>query len=150
MSRRAKRAVVATVLAWLAFWPLVHRGVVARYEINPWKLGGFAMYTVYWSSKVALFEPTPAGLRFIDDRRLAPEARRVLRRFRGQRNALGRLREPDDVARAVFAAHRDLDRLVVVVQRLWLDPDTARIDSAKTQYPYERGIDPRTGLPLRD
>jgi hypothetical protein len=122
----------------VALWPLAHRGLVAWQNVHPWKLGGFAMYTSYATTHVALFEPRSVGLALIDERTLAPDVQRALQAFRGERGALGRLRSPDDLARRVFDSRPDLANLVVVIQRSWLDPSTARIASSKDVIPYER------------
>ncbi|MGH0035643.1 MAG: hypothetical protein ACQGVK_11515 [Myxococcota bacterium] len=137
--RRAWRPVAAAlVVGFVAFWPLVHRGAVAWLDIHPWKLCGFAMYTTYSTTHVALFEPRAGGLALIDERTLPPLVQRELLAFRGERGALGALRSPDDLARRVFDARPDLRNLLVVVQRSWLDPATAHIASEKDLIPYER------------
>ena len=62
------------LLVFVALWPFVHLGLVARYEINPWKLGGFAMYTTPVPPvQVVLFEQGRAGgMTPIDERLLPP------------------------------------------------------------------------------
>ena len=40
-----RRALATAILVWVAAWPLAHRAAVSAFDINPWKLGGFAMYT---------------------------------------------------------------------------------------------------------
>lgn len=137
---RASRApwFAAVVLA-VALWPLVHPLVVAELDSDPWKLGGFAMYTSYQTTLVVLFEPMPQGLRVLPDENLSAGVRRARQEFRARRNSLGRGVRPDDLARRVYAEHPEWERLAVVVQRLWLDPETARIDSEKTTFLYEAG-----------
>jgi len=39
-----KRRLALALLAFVAAWPLVHRALVARFELDPWKHAGFAMY----------------------------------------------------------------------------------------------------------
>ena len=46
MKIRTKRRLVVFGLAAFTIWPLVHRGLVARYDTNPWRLFGWAMYCV--------------------------------------------------------------------------------------------------------
>mgnify|MGYP001616078877 CR=1 FL=1 len=45
MSAHAKTTVVAGALAALTLWPLVHLWLVARYDVSPWKLAGWGMYS---------------------------------------------------------------------------------------------------------
>jgi len=133
-----RRAAAAAVVAWAALWPLVHRFLVARYEIHPWKLGGFAMYTTWVDTHVALFEPMGDRLALIDERSLPEPALAALVAFRGARGALGRFSRPDELAATVFAERPRTRALLVVVQRQWLDRESARIASSKVTFPYER------------
>ena len=134
----ARHGAALALVVGVAVWPIAHRVLVETHEIHPWKLGGFAMYTTYATTKVALFEPRATGFRLIDERDLPAGAQAALRDVRGERSALGAFREPDPLARAVFASRPGLDQLLVVVQRLWLDAETAQVDSSKTHFPYER------------
>ncbi|HUF57244.1 MAG TPA: hypothetical protein VMM55_11865 [Thermohalobaculum sp.] len=45
-ARLARRVLVGLLLFAHATWICVHLGLVAAEEINPWKLGGYGMYTV--------------------------------------------------------------------------------------------------------
>ncbi|HSQ00629.1 MAG TPA: hypothetical protein VL049_25680, partial [Candidatus Dormibacteraeota bacterium] len=40
----AKQRLVVSVLAVLALWPLAHRALVWRYDLDPWRFFGWAMY----------------------------------------------------------------------------------------------------------
>lgn len=134
-----RRGLAVGVLAWAAVWPLVHRGLVAVWDVNPWKLSGFAMYTTPTPPvQVVAFEAKDGALAPIDEAALPDAARRVLRRFRIERHALGALRPPDDVGRALLDARPDLPHVVIAVQRMRLDPETARMTSIRRQFVYER------------
>lgn len=129
----------AALVLLVALWPLAQRALVVRYGSDPWRLGGFAMYATYQSTQVALFRVEPGGLRLVDESTLPGAARGELVRFRRMRSALGRLASPDAAVRAVHDARPELEHLVVVVQRLWLDPATARVASEKQVLPYLGG-----------
>lgn len=136
-----RRTAVVAVLAWVALWPLVHRALVARYELSPWKLSSFAMYSSpHPPILVALLVPSDGRLVPLDETALPTLARTELDRFRVERHVLGRLREPDDLARTVLAARPELPTLLIVVQRTWLDPATAHVESASEQYGYDRTV----------
>ena len=136
---QAKRAVAVAILLWVCLWPLAHRILVATWDVNPWKLGAFAMYTTPTPPvQVVLFRKGSDGLVPIDERTLTPAARAVLDRFRVERHALGRLRRPDDVGRATLRSSPDLEWLVVAVQRMLLDLRSARMTSRRDEYVYER------------
>lgn len=129
---------VAALLVVVALWPPLHRVAVAAWELNPWKLGGFAMYATHTTSLAVLLEPAAGVWRPLDEAALAPPVRQALAEFRRQRDALGLLRTPRDVARVVFENEPGREHMLVTVQRLHLEPSTGRIGSRKAQYFYER------------
>jgi hypothetical protein len=134
-----KRALAIAVLVFVAVWPFVHRVLVAKYDINPWKLGGFAMYTTPTPPiQVVLFHKVGASLAPIDERELPRPVRRQADAFRTLRHARGRLRRPDALGAAVLEARPDLDWVVIAVQRMRLDRKTARMTSTREQFVYER------------
>jgi hypothetical protein len=45
MSATTKTRVVHAALVLLTVWPAVHLGLVARYDLSPWKLAGWGMYS---------------------------------------------------------------------------------------------------------
>ena len=134
-----KPQIVAAVLLWIALWPLAHRALVARFDANPWKFAGWAMYTVpTLPVPLALFAGGDAGGVYLDERKLPPKLQETMERFRHERSALGTLRRPDDLARVAFEARSDLDELFVVVQKLSVDRQTARITASRQTYSYRR------------
>ena len=134
-----RRAAAIALLGWVALWPLAHRGLVARYDLNPWKLGAWAMYTTPIPPVLAVVAvERPAGLVALDEEALPGETRAVLQRFRAERHALGRLRTPEDVAAAVFAAQPDLQFLAVLVQWTRLDRATARMRTERERFVFDR------------
>jgi hypothetical protein len=136
-----KRNAVALLLAWVAVWPLVQRGLVARFAIDPWKLGGFAMYaTPSLPLLVALQVPRDGQLVLLDEATLPPPTRAALRRFRVERLALGRMRASDAAARVVLDARPDVPAVVVLLQRTTLDPVTARTRVSTERHSYDRSM----------
>jgi len=134
-----KRAVVACVLAWAALWPLAHYRLVHHYGLNPWKFGAWAMYTVPTPPVlVALFTRSGGGYRHIDHQSLSSELQQVHRRFQMDRHVWGDLARPDDLARAALAELPGVHSIVIIVQRMTLDPETSRMVSAKAEYDYDR------------
>ncbi len=135
----AKRNALVALLAFVAGWPLAHRGLVARYEVDPWKLGAFAMYaTPNLPVLVAAVGTSLAGTSVIDEAALPIWIRRDLDRFRVERAALGTLRDPEDVGRMLLAARPDLTSVAILIQRSALDPETATIRVATPRFVYRR------------
>jgi hypothetical protein len=136
-----KRRLALGLLGFVALWPLAHRALVARFEIDPWKLSGFAMYaTPSLPVLAAVLVPREGKLELLDEAALPVAAREALARFRVERLALGRLRAPDGVARALLAARPDLAGCAVLVQRTTLDPRTARMRRSAESFAYDRGV----------
>jgi len=134
-----KRNAIAALLAIVALWPAAHRVLVARYGIDPWKLGAFAMYaTPNLPVLVAVVGTTTSGTTVIDEAALPVWVRRDLDRFRVERAALGTLRDPEDVGRAILAARPDVTSVGILIQRTTLDPATATIRVATPRYVYTR------------
>jgi len=135
-----KRRIALALLAFAALWPLAHRALVAAVGADPWKLAGFAMYArPTLPVLVALFVPADGQLELVDEEALPAEVRERLDRFRRERVALGRLREPDDVARALLDAHPGAAGVTIVVQRTDLDPRSARTVAHRDWFTYDRG-----------
>jgi hypothetical protein len=134
-----KRAMVSAVLLIAVIWPLLHYGLVARYQLNPWKFGAWAMYTSpNLPVLAAVFTQVAEGYRLIAPESWPAEVREARRQFEMRRNDLGVLARPDKLAAAALAARPDLDNVVVLVQRFTLDPSSALTVSTKEQYVYPR------------
>jgi hypothetical protein len=135
MSTETKRRVVFSVLCVFALWPLAHRGLVARYDLDPWRFFGWAMYCQpklplrvgidAWRAGVRLSVPETAAL--------ANERRRYLAR----RAVWGSLLPPDDLAQEVLD-QAAADDVRIEVRRLVLDPATSRIVTREQVYRYEQ------------
>jgi hypothetical protein len=105
-----KRRIALGLLGFVALWPLAHRALVARFELDPWKHSGFAMRRASLPVLAAVLRRRRAGCPAGQATRL--QTRAALDRFRVERLALRR-RRPEDVARAMFAARPELTGLVV-------------------------------------
>ncbi len=127
------------VLVWAGLWPFAHWALVAQYDINPWKLGGWAMYA---SPKppvmVAAFREADGSLQVLDERAFAEPAREALERFRIRRHALGKLVEPEEPARAILAEQAALPKVTILVQTYYLSTESARMRSTIDRYSYDR------------
>jgi hypothetical protein len=130
MSPIQKERVVHACLAALTLWPLVHIGLVWRFDLSPWKLAGWGMYSaprLALSGGMELYGHDPATDRWeqivtpSDD--LNARATAFLLRHRWLR----RLTDATPVADAVAADNPTWDRLRLVIGYTELDRDTGRI-----------------------
>ena len=133
MSFAAKRRLVLWFLVCLAAWPLAHRFLVASFEIDPWRLGGWAMYcTPKLRVEVGLV-PERAGRPIELD--LPPSLREEANRFAARRAVLGRFVNPALLARGVLD-RLDVDSVVVTIQHHRLDPRTNRVVGTREYFRY--------------
>lgn len=139
MSSLLHRGTLILVLAIAGIWPLAHHLLVERWEANPWKFGGWAMYSEpALPVLVAMFEPREEGFAYLTETALPRPTFAALEVFKMRRRELGKLLAPDDLASLTLSSRQDLFSLVVLVQRFRVDPTTAHMTSTRTSYRYER------------
>jgi hypothetical protein len=124
-----KRRVVGVFLLCFAFWPLCQHALVRVYGVDPWKLFGWAMYSVPGPMKTVrvVLVDADGELRRLDLRHYTPEEQALVDRFRERRRALGRLASSEPLARGIFELHPEASGVFVPVLTFALDPDTARL-----------------------
>jgi hypothetical protein len=126
---RIRARIVYAGLALFTLWPAVHIGLVERYDLSPWKLAGWGMYStprfdlagmeVYGrGSQNEEFEkltvPTPE---------LREEATRFLERYRWLR----RLARPDAFVRLVKEQNPAWREVRVVIYQPTLDRESGMV-----------------------
>ena len=123
-----KRLFLQTLLVAMALWPAAHYGLTQAYGVNPWKLFGFAMYTV----------PGPRmELQIIGERggrgQLLPRRSYGLRevdaaaRYFNYRAELGELASAAPLARIFLDGRPELEAVVIGVKQYRIDPSTALV-----------------------
>lgn len=139
MTLAAKRRLVIGCLAALAVWPLVHRVLVVRYELDPWRFFGWAMYcTPKMPVRVHLFTIDGGRRERVDIGTLARRQRQAVYALQRRRMVWGRLASPDRVGTALRAAYPEADAVEVEIERWALDPGSATIVARLTRYRYEQ------------
>jgi len=136
LSTDTKRCVVALGLVALALWPPIHRGLVARYDVSPWRFFGWAMYC---QPKIPISIDAFVD---VDGVRLPLEQAVAERRaiahsrfeFMQRRETWGTLVEPDEFSRKVLEAVPQADRAEIIVRHLGLDPATGNIAARTYSY----------------
>ena len=115
--RPAKTTLLGTTLVALALWPLVHLWLVARFDVNPWKLAGWGMYSVPRSRSLGMeiFGRDAAGGDLVHLGAPSPAMRDDAARYLERHRWLRKLVRPDALAAAVAAAHPDWVEIDVVV-----------------------------------
>jgi hypothetical protein len=132
-----KRRVVAAGVVLFALWPAVHRGLVAVFDANPWKLAGWAMYaTPHFPSEVSLRLVRGGEERPVED--LSEWERALVDEFVERRYTLGRLASPETVARELLARSPEADAVVVEIATPYLEVSSAMIRERRERRVYRR------------
>ena len=136
MTITTKQRVFLAGLIVFTLWPIVHHGLVLKYEINPWKLAGWSMYCV---------RPAPIEVEVLTDAAslpegwamgLPPEVQQAVDQFEYDRRMWGLLEPPDAVAHAAFTAAPELRAVRIRVKDRRLDRETAHIVQKIDEYDY--------------
>ncbi len=139
MSFQTKRRLMFGLLLLLLAWIPLHGWLVRRFELNPWKFSGWAMYTrpqptVY----VRFFDAGGEQLRPLEVAQISDRHRDATTAFLRRRQHLGKLLRPDALVPGVLADNLEVERLAVVVTHEGLDPETAMMVPKRFGYHYRR------------
>jgi len=135
MPLAAKRSLVHGALLLLAVWPAVHIGLAWRWDLSPWKLGGWGMYATPRFGLVGMEvygRGTPEGA-WLQVTAPSPAARDAATAFLEQHRWLRRLASPAALAAALRADHPEWTELRVVVSYPVLDRGTGRVGLASDE-----------------
>lgn len=132
-----KRRVVVIGVVLFAVWPALHRGIVAAFDANPWKLAGWAMYArPHFPSRIDFKLLRGAEELPVED--LTAWERVQVAEFLERRYTLGGLASPEALAREVLAEREGGDAIAVVVNTRFLDLRSARIHERRERWVYRR------------
>jgi hypothetical protein len=120
-----KRRLVIALLVAFAIWPAVHRALVAAFDVNPWKLAGWAMYArPHFPPELRLYVLREGALRPLA--RLTPWEQTLADELVERRYTLGALASSDALSRALLERTRG-DGVVIELRTRFFDTATARI-----------------------
>lgn len=103
----------------LACWPLGHLFLAQKYLVNPWELGGFAMYVQpNLPVEVRLYQPS--GELFPLER-LDGAAVEAFERYRNRANVLGLLASTDELAQALRQSGQAPEEVEIELRRQMID-----------------------------
>ncbi len=131
-----RQRLVFALLVAFALWPLVHRGLVHRYGLDPWKFGGWAMYTVARKDpQVVVQVDDDSGLRPVLVK--SASLRAEMARYPWTRRMLGPGHEPARLGRLGLRQEAKARAIVVDVSDFSLDAE-GRVHFDEHRYRYER------------
>ena len=136
---RLRRTAVHLFLVGFTLWPALHIGLVLRYDLNPWKLAGWGMYSApQWIPEVKLIGLTADEVGSYELRNPPLELQQPLDRFRRRRLALRRLARPDGLAAEVLDHYPAIRGVRVEVVQPVMDPATGIVERKTSVYEYGR------------
>ena len=137
-----KRRIVLGLLLGFTAWPAVHIALVKEYDLNPWKLAGWGMYSApQLPPYLRVLGLTPDEVGVYELSTVPEEVVPALDDFLDRRRALRGLVRPDEVAHALLDAYPAIDGVRIVVVQPTLNRSTGMIETTQTQYEY-RGTSP--------
>ena len=139
MIARGKRRLAAAILAAFTAWPIVHFALVRAYDLDPWKFGGWAMYTVTgFLPKIDVFALGEEGRE-----QLGLGSHRFLRAREAHEQLVfdtkfyGTLADAEPLARAAADEVGEDVMIEIAITRFYIDPQSARISARRRSLFYE-------------
>lgn len=121
MSLERRRRFVFLVLILVAGWPLAHRMLVDGFLVNPWELGGFAMY-VQPDRSVEVRMHSPAG-EFVEHERFGAEVSAAFKNYCDNAETLGFLANAEALSTALRRAGWSYEHVEIEIRRPMIAPD---------------------------
>ena len=145
--KRWKRTLCGGLILFCLCWPPIHFTLTQALDWNPWKLFGFAMYSVpYPKNRIEYFGVRGDRVFRLEVER-DPSLQDALDRFARHRFAFRSQADASGVLRAILARHSHLDAAQVNIADLHLNRETAifELRTASVRLSREQlGLAPRT------
>jgi hypothetical protein len=136
---RGGARIVYAGLAMFTLWPAVHIGLVERYDLSPWKLAGWGMYSAprFDLAGMEVYGRASESEEFEKLTAPAPELRDEATRFLERYRWLRRLAQPDTFVRLVRERHPQWRDVRVVIYQPSLERDSGMVvmNSVVHEYP---------------
>jgi hypothetical protein len=138
MSATRKATVVHAALLLLTAWPLVHLGLVRRFDLSPWKLAGWGMYSAPRFDMIGMeiFGRDPATGGWEQLAAPSAELRATAAAFLERHRWLRGLADARVLVDAVAAAHPRWDAVRLVVAYPEIDRRTGMVVLTRDERRY--------------
>jgi hypothetical protein len=136
-----KGKILAVALCALTAWPAVHIYLVKRFDLSPWKLGGWGMYASprFGMLGMEVYGRTGADAEWTKLTAPSAELRNEATVFLERYRWLRRLARPDALTQGALQAHPEWRELRVIVFQPELDKQTGMVVMKQVSYDYPRG-----------
>lgn len=129
--RIACRYVVFLFLAW----PIAHRYLARTYDLNPWKMCGFAMYCDPHNVTVLITKPAGESELEFDRSKLSADLQNTFTDFSVRRYYFGKFAAPDDLIAELKTQVPQGESYSLIVQIQRLNPRTGMIVTKRDYFP---------------
>jgi hypothetical protein len=141
VSFAARRRIVIALVVGMALWPALHFPLMRALDLNPWNWFGWAMYTQP-AERIQVSYHSLDGAA-LGHRSLGPHGLEALKRAYGPWSRrylqIHGFAPPDELARVLLRHLEGWDGVVVRVERIGLERESARIAVLRTEeYTYRR------------
>jgi hypothetical protein len=134
-----KRKLLLTGLMLFALWPLVQIGLVLQFQVNPWKLAGWGMYSApQFPAELRVEARVPGEAGAFELRTMPGALQHQELQFLERRLGLGRLVRPDDLGRALLEYYPAIESVSLEVRQPALDPSSGMVVETRSGYDYTR------------
>jgi len=139
MIARGKRRFAAALLAVFTLWPLVHFSLVRAYELDAWKFGGWAMYTVVnFLPKIEVYALHEAGREELGlGSHRFPRSREAHEQLVFDTKFYGALANPESLARAAADEAGGDVAIEIAITRFFIDPRSDRVSARRRSFFYD-------------
>lgn len=129
MTPQTKSRLVHAALALLLVWPAVHLGLVARYDLSPWKLAGWGMYSAprFGLIGMEVYGRPAAGGEWQQLTTPSPAVAALATSFLERHRWLRRLASHREMVEQIRAEHPQWSDIRVVVSYPALAEDTGKV-----------------------
>lgn len=133
-----RHGAVYALLAFVTLWPAGQMWLVARYDVSPWKLAGWGMYSAPRPQLLGMEIFGSSGGGSEDQLRdPTPELRQAANDFLERWRWLGQLAQPTELVALVRARHPEWQRIKVVAYKPTLSRTSSRIEMRATPYIFD-------------
>ena len=136
-SNSVQRRLLAGMVIGLAIWPVVHHGLVNRFDLNPWRFFGWSMYCLPDEEVSFRIQVDVHGHLEALGKKPSKEFYEELARFLRFRRVFRSSAWPDRLAQMVLSARPDVKAVVMTLGRFGLDQERDRqamLDCTRVRY----------------
>ena len=129
--------VFCSLLIALMVWPIIHMFLVDKYDISPWKLFGFAMYTTAHKIEVEVRVEGSKDKQSATASRASDNMMSQYNDFFNKRYILGKFHRPDEFCTNILESNKAFEKVTITIDTIRLEGKTGMLTSTAQTYHYQ-------------